>query len=200
MKKDIKQEILCNARNLFNEHGYNEISMRNIADSLNISVGNLTYHFKKKEELVEAVLMEQHKNYRKPSIPTTLEELNQFFIRILTHHSENPYYFRHYTQLAQLCPNVYQLQLKVMQDFHDVLIEGFQRFRKAGIMKPEELPGQTDRIVKALLTVSIYGFPNVKNSENKSSVNDSLLNLWSLIYSLLTQQGQMEYTEKVILK
>ena len=65
MKKDLKSEILVKARELFNTNGYNEVSMRNIADALGISVGNLTYHFKRKEDLVEAVVLEQHTYYKK---------------------------------------------------------------------------------------------------------------------------------------
>lgn len=55
MKKDVKTDILETARKLFNEQGYNGVSMRDIAGALGISVGNLTYYFKRKEDLLEAV-------------------------------------------------------------------------------------------------------------------------------------------------
>ncbi|WP_228468126.1 TetR/AcrR family transcriptional regulator [Listeria seeligeri] len=41
MKKDTKQEIIETAFKLFREQGYANVSVRNIADALNISVGNL---------------------------------------------------------------------------------------------------------------------------------------------------------------
>ncbi|WP_239457712.1 TetR/AcrR family transcriptional regulator [Listeria seeligeri] len=41
MKKDTKQEIIETAFKLFREQGYANVSDRNIADALNISVGNL---------------------------------------------------------------------------------------------------------------------------------------------------------------
>ena len=44
MKKDVKTDILETARKLFNEQGYNGVSMRDIAGALGISVGNLTYY------------------------------------------------------------------------------------------------------------------------------------------------------------
>jgi AcrR family transcriptional regulator len=50
--------ILNKALVLFNEQGYMEVKMRQIARELDISPGNLTYHFQKKEDIL-MVLMEQ---------------------------------------------------------------------------------------------------------------------------------------------
>ena len=57
MAQSTRQDILACARRLFDRHGYNGVSMRDIAKELDISVGNLTYHFKKKENLLEAILL-----------------------------------------------------------------------------------------------------------------------------------------------
>lgn len=55
MANKTKKDIILTARNLFNIHGYNSISMRDIANELGISVGNLTYYFNKKEDLIEEI-------------------------------------------------------------------------------------------------------------------------------------------------
>ena len=54
--KTTKELIRNTARELFNERGYRAVSMRNIADALGISVGNLTYHYPQKELLMEAIM------------------------------------------------------------------------------------------------------------------------------------------------
>lgn len=51
-----KKQILETARTLFNEYGYNQTTMRDISGAMNISVGNLTYHFKKKHDLFYALM------------------------------------------------------------------------------------------------------------------------------------------------
>lgn len=56
MRENIKQDILNTARELFNEKGYQETTMREIADRLGISLGNLTYHYHKKEEMMIELL------------------------------------------------------------------------------------------------------------------------------------------------
>ncbi len=45
MKSNIKDEILQTAKLLFNQQGYEAVSMRDIARAVGISVGTLTYHF-----------------------------------------------------------------------------------------------------------------------------------------------------------
>ena len=60
MGRDTRQKILDSARELFNVHGYNGVSLQDIADAVGISKGNLTYHFSKKEEIMEELLAGSH--------------------------------------------------------------------------------------------------------------------------------------------
>lgn len=53
--KNIKEKILQAALLLFNENGMVNVSLRQIAQKLKISQGNLNYHFKLKEDIVEAL-------------------------------------------------------------------------------------------------------------------------------------------------
>lgn len=54
-KKNIKIEILNASNQLFNADSWSNVSLRKIATQLNISDGNLRYHFKTKEEIVLAL-------------------------------------------------------------------------------------------------------------------------------------------------
>lgn len=56
-----KSDILLAARLLFNEKGISAIATRDIANHLNISQGNLTYHFPQKSQLIEALYFEMIK-------------------------------------------------------------------------------------------------------------------------------------------
>ena len=47
-----KEKIIETSINLFNEKGCLNTSTRHIADELGISVGNLYYHFKNKEDIL----------------------------------------------------------------------------------------------------------------------------------------------------
>ncbi len=52
MVENIKQLIAEASRELFNANGYQKVTMRQIADACGISVGNLTYHYPHKEDLL----------------------------------------------------------------------------------------------------------------------------------------------------
>lgn len=53
-----KRKILDAALVLLNEQGMSQVSQHTISDHLKISPGNLTYHYKKKTEIIEALYFE----------------------------------------------------------------------------------------------------------------------------------------------
>ena len=52
---DTKQRIVQAAAGLFHEHGVAPVRLQQIADEAEVSVGNLAYHFKNKEAIIQAV-------------------------------------------------------------------------------------------------------------------------------------------------
>lgn len=187
MKRDIKTEILETAKQLFNERGYNQVSMRNIADALGISVGNLTYHYKKKEDLVEAVILKQHESYQRFPVPKTLEELDRFFVKREEHQKKNAYYFRHYVQLAQISKKVYNIQAKVLTDMRETLTRTFINLHAAGLMREETLEHQWQYLARSLVTIIIFGGGYMRQKRRET--------MWSLVFPLLTEEGAKEYLE-----
>jgi AcrR family transcriptional regulator len=56
LKPELKSAIIESARNEFYNHGFDGASMRNIAKSAHMTVGNLYRYFKDKEDLADALL------------------------------------------------------------------------------------------------------------------------------------------------
>ena len=50
-----RDKILQTALNLFNQHGVPNVTLRRIAAEMFISQGNLNYHFKHREDIIEAL-------------------------------------------------------------------------------------------------------------------------------------------------
>ena len=50
-----KRKIIETAVQLMNKNGFSNVSLKQIADEISISPGNLTYHFKLKSDLIEGI-------------------------------------------------------------------------------------------------------------------------------------------------
>jgi len=53
--RNTKEIILETALKLFNSDGLSKVTLRTIANEMGISQGNLNYHFKKREEIIESL-------------------------------------------------------------------------------------------------------------------------------------------------
>ena len=55
--------LILTAISLFNQKGYNKVSLREICEASWTTIGNLTYHFKRKEDLIEGIIVDLHDDY-----------------------------------------------------------------------------------------------------------------------------------------
>src|SRR6185295_176234 len=61
--EETRAQILETALDLFRERGYEETTMRAIAESAGVSVGNAYYYFKSKEHLIQAFYARTHEEH-----------------------------------------------------------------------------------------------------------------------------------------
>lgn len=194
MLRNTRQTILDTAKKLLNERGYNSVSTRDIAEALGISKGNLTYYFKKKEEIIEAILAESSST-RTLTAPSNLFALNAFFEDVQTTVTENAFYFWHHTQLAQVSPKIYEMQHSAFEKNIMLLTMAFQTLTLDEIFRGERFPGEFERIIDTLLMSCIYWIPYCKLKDAKEPSN-FLQQAWCILDPLLTEKGKREL-EKV---
>ena len=78
-----KSLILETALEMFHERGYEQTTMRAIADKANLSLGNAYYYFHSKEHLIQAFYRRTHEQHVAASVPA-LEKEHTLKGRLLT--------------------------------------------------------------------------------------------------------------------
>lgn len=87
MKKTTKQRISNAAVKLFNKNGFAAVTLFEIAGELGMTRGNLTYHFKDKDQLLKAIsdemwnkmLIERNKSRQLPSFQNLHNEVQLYY-------------------------------------------------------------------------------------------------------------------------
>ncbi len=189
MKRDTRKEILNTSKELFNERGFNNVSTQEIADALGISKGNLTYHFSKKEEIIEALVFEGSGS-EAPETPKNLKELDRYFLHLYAVVQENAYYFLHHAQLSQLSPKIKDSQNKVYVDSVKKLSETFRILNVDGLMRDICFPGEYGRVIDTLHLSIIYWLPFCALKQDQAKDASFRSQAWSILYPLLTDSGR----------
>lgn len=190
MKKDTKQDILKAARRLFNESGYNSVSLRDIAKAVGISKGNLTYHFSKKEEIMEN-LIAQSKDTFPADAPQTLKDWDAAFLDMQQAVQQNLYFFLHYTQLSQTSPEICRKQSARYDQLCCRMRTGLLNLHESGMLRDELFDSEYSRLIDTLYMAVIYWAPlsKLKQSIGMETV-EYRRHAWSIMYPFLTEKGR----------
>ncbi|MEZ5004762.1 MAG: TetR/AcrR family transcriptional regulator [Chitinophagales bacterium] len=201
-----KTRILKTALFLFNKDGYSNVTIRNIATELKMSSGNLNYHFRKREEILEALYFEMV-----AAFDQRIDALGQTAITIQTikedmqHSLERMISYRFFwTDLY----NILRQNEAIRSHFEKAYLRRFQGYEQLfaylnhqGLMKDFEFEKEASLLIEGMI-----GFSNtwLYNSlvYNKNGVEldaeQPTLQLISMLYPYLTNQGKAEF-RKVML-
>ena len=162
-----RERILEAALRQFNDIGTDQATVRSIAEEIGISHGNLCYHYKNTDVLIEALydrlveeLEEPVKKSQQPEVglmeimkstETTFRLLYKYrfllldFVRII----------RRIDPIREKFRNLMQLRRR---QFH----AAFQHLIAKGLMREEWLPGQYDHLITNMLILGDNWIPNAE--------------------------------------
>lgn len=109
MKGKTRNRILVTSLLLFNEHGEPRTTTNQIADEVDISPGNLHYHFRRKAQIVAALLDEFQADARRLLVApddATLDDYWVFLHLLLELTAAYRFLFRDFEALAESYPRV----------------------------------------------------------------------------------------------
>lgn len=188
--KKTKAKILSVAIEVFNERGYSSVNLRELSEMIGVSRGNLTYHFKDKEELLEAIVtemwdhisVEMSKTLEVPSFENMHHRTKLYYdfqkryafvfldIRIQMHHAVHD-------QFKSMID-------KTIDNYSQMISLGIQ----IGTVKKEEVPGTYRSLIHAVWMTSFYRLAQ-QQTRNLKEEKDSEMLIWGLIIPHLTKKG-----------
>jgi AcrR family transcriptional regulator len=115
---ETKRRILDTARALFNEHGLHRIGVRDIARELDMSPGNLAYHYRTKDDLVAALVLELHgQSGVWTALPPTFSLVTLYQVATATMRNTLPYRFilLSYADAVRSSPELQALSARLFQ-------------------------------------------------------------------------------------
>ncbi len=194
-------KILATALKLFNKQGISATSLRNIADETAISIGNLQYHFKKREDIVEALYFDLVNTMNLTIVPRPHELLRSifemtykmievfyqyhfFFLDFVAITRKNHVIKTHYKSLSELREKQYAQII-------ELLIE-------QNIFRPEELDNEYQLAYRRIEVISNFWFSSILIKSNSLSKHDvgtfnTIIN--QSMYPYLTKKGKKQYSE-----
>lgn len=191
MKKSTKEQIIEIAIRRFNEEGFAKVSMYEIAKEMGLSRGNLAYHFKDKDALLEVITNQMWTELEKkrsntltyPSFKNITDEFHQLY------EIQKAYSFIFLdTQVLK-----HPLVKNQMREITAKTIEGNKIIIgfaiKMGNMKQEEIPGTYNHI--ALITWMLSCFwlsQQIIRGDYSEKIADRAL--WSLLLPYMTEKGK----------
>lgn len=193
---DTKDRIISAAIDLFNERGYQVVTLKDVATSLGISRGNLAYHYKDKDLVLQAIASRMDKEIqvemsRKKSFPAFAN------LRI-----EIESYYKLQSRYPFVFGNSVVLQhdaiMRVMHSWAQNTIKGnivsFQYALEIGNLKEEAYDGQYYQLAINSWMVTYFWMTQQTVRQVESSENAEKM-VWSTIVPHFTERGIREFSQ-----
>lgn len=194
-----KDQIIDFAIKLFNDNGFKNVTLKQIALEVGISNGNLNYHFKKKDDLMLSIfhrmeerkekILQRFKSY--PDLTNIIEQINIFYhfqIEFRFFYLDTLEIFRAYPKIA----NAYQIyMMNALQHIRSSIDYCVGR----GVFEPEPFPQAYDFLAHTIWLKGAFWLVKTEVLQKAQSKPDEFINSFvSLWYPYLTESGRKELT------
>lgn len=195
-----KDKIISKAIELYNERGFSNVSSRDIAQGLDISHGNLEYHYKNKEEILHAIYarMKNEVSEYFSEIDPAMEPFAQFdkLLKKLDHF-QNKYLFFNLDiiEISRQFPKLKKKVETTIQIRKDQMNASFLLFIQNGYIRKEPNPGFYQRLqhkIRVLITFWVSQEMILKNFDPSQTISMSH-SIWDLLLPHLTEKGTKAY-------
>ena len=152
-KKNTKEIILSQALKMFNEQGIEYVGMREIAKELDLRVGNVTYYFPTKDDLVMAItleLAEANNKVLETHESLTMAQFLDMYVDTFSNHYRYRCLFISFVHLLEQNPKIEQLYLPNQERRYKTIKRNLTYLRQNGFLEKQLDEHTIDFLVSAI--------------------------------------------------
>lgn len=192
----LRPKIITRAILLFNERGYGAVNLGEVAKSLGVTRGNLTYHFSKKEDLLSVILTEM---WQKIEVERAKSRQFPSFENL---HNEVQLYYRFQKEYSFVFLDTHVLQHPmVRKQFREMTARTIADNKATiafsismGNMKPEPVPGAYHNL--AFITWMLLFFWLAQQIiRGEKTTEDGEKMIWSNLLPHFTEKGIQSFKD-----
>jgi AcrR family transcriptional regulator len=191
----IKHSIREVCINLLNEHGLSNIGMRDLAKAMEMSPGNLTYHYPKWEYLMDEIFEEFQDSMNRlyDFFPSDISEVAAYIDRIYALQMRYAFIFSDFYIFFQHYPKYESVKQSFFPERMQIMRNALQRLIGKSYLYPESNEHPYDLLVKNtwLLLSGWYSFSRMLNDTGYAfTKNEFFLSIWNIYVHHLTPRGK----------
>lgn len=198
-----RDKILQTALNLFNEYGVPNVTLRRIAAEMFISQGNLNYHFKHREDIIEALYFQLFETFETEKAKLDTEKMDfQFVLDSTKAGMEALFKYRFlmidFNQNMRENPKLHEhfKQLEIVRK--QTYLHSFNLAIQAGIMRAPAFEGEYDGLNERIRVFSDFWIASaeVYNEPPEHTVEKYHNLLVEMFFPYFTREAQREFLLK----
>ncbi len=191
-----REKIIDLAVKHFNRDGFGSVSLFQIANEMGISRGNLTYHFKDKDALLQSIASEMWQKIDAERVKSrqfpSFENLRNEVQLLYKYQRKYAFIFldTHVLKHASIRKEFRQLARRTIRDNKATIAFAI----KIGNVKEEQIPGTYSNIAFTVWMLAFYWYSQQIIRGEKSG-EDAEKIIWSVLLPFFTDKGLQSFQE-----
>jgi AcrR family transcriptional regulator len=194
-----KDKIIRASIELFNIHGVTKISLRDIANKIGISHGNLAYHFKNKQWIIDEIYTRMEKEMDDVVFPggnLSLRHYHNLLKEISDFQKRYRFFYMDMLEITRRYPKVIERYRNTITKRGDEKEQLLKHFIEMGLVKTEPEPGFYRSLFHSIWVMSTFWLQHKKilGEDHPTITSGSdIRHVWEILLPHLTDKGLKEY-------
>jgi len=190
-----RSKILDITLQLLNERGLSNVKMRDVSKQLNISIGNLTYHYSKWENLIDDIFnqFQGEVNQLYEYFPTDITEVVEYIEKIYEVQIRYAFLFSNFYIFFQQFPKYKSIEEEFFLSRMQIMRKALDKLIQKNYLYPACCEHNYDLLVKNtwLVLSGWYSFSMIfKNTSYAITKEEFFLSIWNMYIYHLTDEGK----------